>query len=111
MNHDVAYVNVRSLRDQVRDILENAHYLGQRYVVTHHGNAIAQILAIESAPQEATQISVTTFRLKSREILDTVSRHGKSYIVSTHGRAMAVICPVQDRPNIEPPGNQPTGDK
>lgn len=101
MNHDIAYVNVRSLRDQIRDVLENAHYLRQRYVVTHHGNAIAQILSVQSAPQEATQISVTTFRLRTREILDMVSRHGKSYVVSTHGRSMAVICPIPEDVPVE----------
>ena len=102
MSNDVRFVNVRNLRDQVRDILESAYYLGSWYIVTNHGRPVAQIVSPTSVSMPgAAEIPVTDVRLKTREILESVFFHGQSYLILTYGKAMAIICPVQEGLDVE----------
>ena len=97
MSNDVRFVNVRNLKDQVRDILESAYYLGSWYIVTNHGRPVAQIVSPKSISMPgAAEISVTDVRLKTRELLESVYFHGQSYLILTYGKAMAIMCPVQE---------------
>jgi antitoxin (DNA-binding transcriptional repressor) of toxin-antitoxin stability system len=107
MSHnEYRYVDIVTLRDDTKDILDGTHFLEHRYIVTKRRTPVAQIIPPTSDTKDTNRITVTDIRLKAREILQAV-QEGKTFLVLRHGRADAIICPI---PKEMSPTNAVAGD-
>lgn len=103
-NPQPIFINVRDLRDELRNVLDRTQFLAQRYIVTTHGKPMAQLTA--PVDTEADSITATDLRIKSRTILEAVHFHGKSFQVLRYGKPAAMLSPVQKN-SVKENGNAP----
>ena len=92
---DYRRTNVANMRVKIKDILDGTAFLRHRYIVTRHGEPVAQITPPPpSSPPGGEIISVTDIRNRTREILDAV-HNGRTFLVFRYGRLDAIMQPVQ----------------
>lgn len=88
------HVNVRTFRNEIKEILDGTRFLKRQYIVTNYGQPVAQVLPPDEL-KEADDLTVTDVRIKTREILEAVCQQSKTFQIVRHGRADALICPLQ----------------
>jgi prevent-host-death family protein len=93
-NTQPTFISVRDLRNRIRDVLDSAQFLNHCYIITSHGNPIAQVNPPSSA-QGVDSVTVTDMRIRTKEILEAVYYDNKVFLILRHNKAAAVIQPIQ----------------
>jgi len=93
------HVNVRTFRSDIKEILDGTRFLSHHYVVTRHGQAVAQLVPLDRADgeQDPDDITVTQVRIRTREILEAVCHRERTFLIVRHGRPEAILCPLQTK--------------